>query len=180
VVHVTTQAAERATYLLRQDLGRRLSEEGRRKLGEAGEACDLSIVLSDGLSALATHRQIPAVLAEWLPMVGGLKVAPLVIAPLARVALEDEVGALQRARVAVILLGERPGLGSPDSLGAYLVHGPRVGRTDAERNCVSNIRPEGMTPRKGAELLTYLVTEALRRGVSGVGLKDERGGAALK
>jgi ethanolamine ammonia-lyase small subunit len=180
VVHVTTRVADRATYLLRPDLGRRLSEEGRRNLGEAGEACDLSIVLSDGLSALAAHRQIPALLAEWLPMLAGLKVAPLVIAPLARVALEDEVGQLQRARVAVILLGERPGLGSPDSLGAYLVHGPRVGRTDAERNCVSNIRPEGMTPRKGAESLQYHVTEALRRGVSGVGLKDERGGAVLE
>jgi ethanolamine ammonia-lyase small subunit len=179
VVHVTTRAADRATYLLRPDLGRRLSEEGRKTLSGAGEACDLSIVLSDGLSALAAHRQISAVLAEWLPMVGGLKVAPLVIAPLARVALEDEVGALQRARVAVILLGERPGLGAADSLGAYLVHGPRVGRTDAERNCVSNIRPEGLTPAKGAELLAYLVTEALRRGVSGVVLKDERGGKVI-
>ena len=179
IVHVTTEAADRETYLLRPDLGRRLSEEGRTKLGEAGEACDLSIVLSDGLSALAAHRQIPAVLGHWLPMLGSLKVAPWVIAPLGRVAVEDEVGQLQRARVAVILLGERPGLGSPDSLGAYVVFDPRPGRTDAERNCVSNIRPEGLAPGKAVELLQYLVTETLRRGVSGVGLKDERGGAML-
>jgi ethanolamine ammonia-lyase small subunit len=178
VVHATTQAPDRQTYLLRPDLGRHLSPEGRARL-ESQEEHDLSIILSDGLSALAAHRQIPALLSAWLPGLRALKVAPLTIVPLARVALEDEVGQLQRSRVAVILLGERPGLGAPDSLGAYLVLNPQPGRTDADRNCVSNIRPEGLTPAAAVESLHYLVTQSLQRGVSGVALKDERGGAAL-
>jgi len=179
IVHVTTQAPDRQTYLLRPDLGRHLSPDGRSKLADPPAEHDLSIILSDGLSALAAHRQIPAVLTAWFPKLCALKVAPLTIVPLARVAVEDEVGQLQRSRIAVILLGERPGLGSPDSLGAYLVLNPQPGRTDADRNCVSNIRPEGLAPTAAVESLHYLVTQSLQRGVSGVALKDERGGPAL-
>jgi len=179
IVHVTTQAPDRQTYLLRPDLGRHLSPDGRSKLADLPAEHDLSIILSDGLSALAAHRQIPALLTAWFPKLCALKVAPLTIVPLARVAVEDEVGQLQRSRIAVILLGERPGLGSPDSLGAYLVLNPQPGRTDADRNCVSNIRPEGLAPTAAVESLHYLVTQSLQSGVSGVALKDDRGGPAL-
>jgi ethanolamine ammonia-lyase small subunit len=179
VVHVRSAAPDRHAYLIRPDLGRRLEEGSAKELAarRPAEEVDLSVTLSDGLSALAAHRQIPALLGELLPLLrrSGFSVAPLVVVPFARVAIQDEVGALQNARAALILLGERPGLGSPDSLGAYLVFGPRVGRTDADRNCVSNIRPEGLTPAGAAELVHYLIGESLRRRLSGVGLTDERG-----
>jgi ethanolamine ammonia-lyase small subunit len=179
IVHLATAAGDRRSYLLRPDLGRTLRT---RDAGVRTEDVDVSITLSDGLSALAAHRQIPPLLGELLPRLkgAGLAIAPLAIVPFARVAVEDEVGALQRARLAIILLGERPGLGSPDSLGAYLVYGPRVGRTDSERNCVSNIRPEGLAIGGAAELIQYLVTQSLRRAISGVGLKDERRLRALE
>lgn len=181
VIHLKTAAPDRQTYLLRPELGRRLDEASVARLKELAIEADLSITLSDGLSALAAHRQIPALLAELRPMLrrSGFSLAPLAIVPLARVALQDEIGALQKARAALILLGERPGLGSPDSLGAYLVFRPRPGNTDADRNCVSNIRSEGLTPPAAAELLHYLLTESLRRELSGVALKDERGTPAL-
>jgi len=184
VYYLESAAGDRATYLRRPDLGRRLSEKARDALGKAradGPGFDLVVVLSDGLSALAAHRQIPLVLKRLLPMLvrEGVRVAPLSIVPLARVAIEDEVGEVMGARAALILLGERPGLGSPDSLGAYLVFGPRVGNTDARRNCVSNIRPEGLAPEAAAETIAYLVVQSLRRQISGVGLKDERGGRTL-
>lgn len=176
IVRAASAAVDRAGYLLRPDLGRRLEEESRERLaGFAGEY-DVSIVLSDGLSALAAQRQIPAVLAELVPRLTreGFVLAPLVVVPLARVAIQDEIGARLGARLSIILLGERPGLGSADSLGAYLVYQPRVGNTDAERNCVSNIRPEGLSPVAAADLLHYLVAQAIRRRLSGVNLKDER------
>jgi ethanolamine ammonia-lyase small subunit len=178
VIYLATEARDRQTYLLRPDLGRKLSDESRERLAGAANPRDddLSIVLSDGLSALAAQRQIPALLAGLLPLWkrDGLTLAPLVIVPFARVALQDVVGEALGAKASLILLGERPGLGAPDSLGAYLVFNPRIGNTDANRNCVSNIRPDGLPPAAAAQLIHYLLTQSLRRQLSGVALKDDR------
>jgi ethanolamine ammonia-lyase small subunit len=179
-LRVASAAPDRRTYLQRPDLGRRLADASRLALAAApptaGGGCDVALLIADGLSALAAQRQAPAVLARLVPALvdRGLTLGPLVLCTQARVALMDEVGAALGARLAIILLGERPGLGSADSLGAYLVHGPSLGRTDAQRNCVSNVRPEGLPPAAAAELLAWLASEALRRGLSGVALKDER------
>lgn len=181
-VCLASGAGDRATFLQRPDLGRQLSAESRDVLLKApkdppgaGAAADLAIVVSDGLSALAAARQVTPLLRAWLPLIAssGWRLARASVVSFGRVAIEDEIGELLRARVAVILLGERPGLGSPDSLSAYLVYAPRVGRTDAERNCISNIRPQGLPPEAAALRLHYLVGEALTRQISGVELKDE-------
>jgi ethanolamine ammonia-lyase small subunit len=179
VVVVDTLAGDRMTYLQRPDLGRRLSEASRRRLSDmtpVGAPLDLSIVVSDGLSALAAARQTTPLLAELLPKLtsGGWRVAPVVVARFGRVALEDEIGQVQGAQLALILIGERPGLGAPDSLGAYLVFGPSPGNTDAHRNCVSNIRPEGLPIVAAAKTIWYLLSESRRRRISGVSLKDLR------
>ena len=139
----------------------------------------VAIVIADGLSALAVLRYAIPTVKALLPLLEGLRIAPLVLATQARVALADEVGALLGARLALILLGERPGLSSPDSLGAYLTFAPRVGILDAQRNCVSNIRMEGLPPDGAARKLAWLIREALRRELTGVGLTDESELASL-
>jgi ethanolamine ammonia-lyase small subunit len=178
-VVVDSAAPDRFAYLQRPELGRRLkpaSQELLNARGGAGAAPELAIIVSDGLSALAAHRQTSAVLAALLPLLSadGWRLAPIVVARFGRVAVEDQIGQLLGAKFALMLIGERPGLGSPDSLGAYLVYGPRVGNTDAHRNCVSNIRPEGLTPAAAARTLHFLLTESRRRRISGTQLKDER------
>jgi ethanolamine ammonia-lyase small subunit len=177
-VRVRSQAPDRATYLQRPDLGRRLEPGGEVALAQAraGPGCDLVLILADGLSATAAQNHGPALVLSLAPRLGarGLRLGPVVLATQARVALEDSIGAALGARAALILLGERPGLGTADSLGGYLVFGPRPGRTDAERNCVSSIRPGGFSIAAAAELLEWLVGETLRRELSGVQLKDER------
>jgi ethanolamine ammonia-lyase small subunit len=171
-----TEAADRRAFLLRPDQGRRLAAHSRAELttraGGWGRR-DLCIVVSDGLSALAAERQVPALLAALMPALyqRGISVYPVLIAPFARVKLADEVGELLGARHALILLGERPGLSSPDSLGAYLTYQPRAACTDADRNCVSNIRPEGLPWGEAAGTLLELLFESVRLGVSGVALK---------
>jgi ethanolamine ammonia-lyase small subunit len=178
LVRIRSQAADRATYLQRPDLGRRLDPACEPDLATARPegGCDLAVVVADGLSAAAAQLHAPALVAALAARLRarGLRLGPAVLALQARVALEDPIGAALGARAALILLGERPGLGSPDSLGAYLVFDPRPGRTDAQRNCVSNIRPEGFPPEGAAEVLDRLAAGALRRGLSGVALKDER------
>jgi ethanolamine ammonia-lyase small subunit len=178
ILHLQSAAPDRQTYLLRPDQGRRLADDSAKGLNSSRnpQGFDISITLSDGLSALAALRQIPALLTHLLPLLkrSAFTLAPLTIVPLARVALQDEIGAALNARLSLIVLGERPGLGSPDSLGAYLVFNPAPGRTDADRNCVSNIRPEGLPPPVAARTIHYLITQSLRRQLSGVNLKDDR------
>jgi ethanolamine ammonia-lyase small subunit len=178
-LRLTTLATDRATYLRRPDLGRRLDPASAGRLSAAAPpgGCDLALVIGDGLSATAVQRHAPSLAAALVARLRdrGLVVGPLALVRQARVAVEDPIGAALGARAALILIGERPGLGSPDSLGAYLAFHPRPGLTDAQRNCVSNVRAEGLVIPAAADLLGWLVTEALRRGLSGVELKDERG-----
>jgi ethanolamine ammonia-lyase small subunit len=176
---VDTLAEDRFTYLQRPDLGRRLNEAYRQGLADAAQLAsspDLTIIVSDGLSALAVHRQAPPLLGELWPKLtaDGWRLGAVVVARFGRVALQDEIGEALGAQLALMLIGERPGLGSPDSLGAYLVFAPRRGNTDANRNCVSNIRPEGLPIAAAAETIWYLLSEARRRRTSGVSLKDVR------
>ena len=181
VLRLSTLAPDRATYLRRPDLGRRLDEPSLARLSGAAPAdgfdVDVVIVIGDGLSATGVQSHGPALAIDLAGRLRerGFRLGPVAVVRQARVAVEDPVGAALRARAAVILLGERPGLGSPDGVGAYLVLGPRPGRTDAERNCVSNIRAGGLPLAVAAELLAWLLGESLRRGLSGVELKDERG-----
>lgn len=172
---VRSAASDRASYLLRPDLGRRLdTESAERLLQTAGKGFDVLLVVADGLSALAVGRHAPVVLqalrAAFLP---DWHLGPVVVATQARVALGDPIGELLLARVTVMLIGERPGLSSPDSLGIYITYQPQVGRRDAERNCVSNVRPEGLDYLAAARKTAWLVQEALRLRLSGIGLKDE-------
>ena len=174
-----TAAADRLTFLQRPDLGRRLNETSElrfRELRGQPDAYDLAIIVSDGLSALAVDRQVPPLLATLLPRleIDGWRLAPIVIVRFGRVALQDQIGELLHAKLALMLIGERPGLGAPDSLGAYLVYAPQVGNTDANRNCVSNIRPAGLSLETAADTIAYLLTQARRRQLSGIALKDQR------
>lgn len=175
---VSTVAADRRTYLERPDFGRKLDEESCYALQQLRGATkfDLAIVVSDGLSAIAAERQVMPLLRLLLPQLAAEKwnVAPIAVARFGRVALEDEIGQILGAQLALMLIGERPGLGSPDSLGAYIVFDPRKNNHDANRNCVSNIRPEGLTHAAAADTIFYLLSEARRRRLSGVQLKDQR------
>ncbi|HEY1707486.1 MAG TPA: ethanolamine ammonia-lyase subunit EutC [Rhizomicrobium sp.] len=176
-VRVRSAAADRSSYLRRPDFGRRLNREDAANLRPAAANYDLAIIIADGLSSSGVQRHAVPLLAVLKPLLDGvdLVLAPVAIAEQGRVALGDEIGALLGARASLVLIGERPGLSSPDSLGAYLTFAPEIGRTDAERNCVSNIRNEGLDYETAARRLFWLVEEALRRGKSGVALKDESG-----
>lgn len=182
-VIVDSAAPDRTTYLRRPDLGRTLSESGRAALvGLTRGACDLAIVVADGLSSTAVHAHAGPLVEALLPAVrqAGWRLAPVVVARQARVALGDAVGELLGAQLVIVLVGERPGLSSPDSLGAYITFAPKAGRSDAERNCVSNIRAEGLSYAAAAFKLVWHAREALRLGLTGVGLKDESDTAALE
>jgi len=176
-LRIFTDAGERQTFLQRPDLGRRLNQPSRDLLSEELASWgkrDLLVMVSDGLSALATERQSVAVLRRLLPLLAdaGWTVYPVLIVPFARVKLQDEVGQLLGARHSLMLLGERPGLGSPDSLGAYFTYHPNVEKSDADRNCISNIRAEGLPPEAAAEKLALWLIESARLSLSGVALKE--------
>lgn len=180
-VHVHSAAPDRDQYLRRPDLGRRLDDDSRTRLAGAKSAQtpDVVFVIADGLSALAAQRHGVAVLRAVCERLPDWHLAPVVIARQSRVALGDEIGELLGARQVVMLIGERPGLSSPDSLGMYLTYDPHPGRTDAQRNCISNVRPEGLPYAHAAERLAFLLRGAVKLGRSGVDLKDESEGTEL-
>jgi ethanolamine ammonia-lyase small subunit len=168
---VQSRARNRAEYLRRPDVGRRLLHPELLTPGEF----DAAIILADGLSATAVHRHAGPVLNALLPLLEEWKLAPIVIAQQARVAISDEIGERLGAKMSLILIGERPGLTAPDSLGAYLTWNPRVGRNDAERNCISNIREEGLKPALAARRIAMLMNAARGQGITGVGLDTSTG-----
>jgi len=172
VLQVSSAAPDRATYLRRPDLGRQLAQ------GTAlpdGPGCDVLFVIGDGLSATGVQAGAAALVQACIAHLPGLTIGPVVIAQQARVALADEIGARLHARVSVMVIGERPGLSVADSIGLYMTFDPRVGRTDAERNCISNIHGAGgLDTEQAARTLGWLLREALRRGLSGVDLKDDQ------
>lgn len=181
VHRVRSAAPDRSTYLLRPDLGRRLDEASSAQLAAFdGPAPDLVFVVGDGLSSLAASRHaVPLLDAVRSLAPPTWRLGPVVVGEQARVALGDPVGEHLKAQLVAVLIGERPGLSSPDSLGVYLTWHPRTGRTDAERNCISNVRPEGLSYAEAARRLAWLCGEALRLRLTGVGLKDGSGVEAL-
>jgi ethanolamine ammonia-lyase small subunit len=180
-LEVASRATTRGDYLRRPDLGRMLAAESRHLLeGRRGDGSELVIVIGDGLSPTAIHHHAAGLLRHLLPHLAqdGITASHVVVACGARVALGDEIGEVLAAKMVAVLIGERPGLSASDSLGAYLTFDPRVGRTDAERNCVSNIHGSGLSSAEAAFKIAWLIREGLGRGVSGVALKDESGEAA--
>ena len=171
-------APDRPTYVQRPDLGRILNDVSKASL-EAYERpvgrYEAVLIVSDGLSALAVERHALSLLELLLPRLTDAQwqLAPLCIVEQGRVAVADEIGALLGAELSVILIGERPGLSSPDSLGIYLTWDPMPGRSNAERNCISNVRPQGLDYATAAHKLFHLMTAARQRKLSGVALKDE-------
>lgn len=171
LITLASAARDRDEYLRRPDLGRRLSEDSRGRLANLRGDYDAAFVIADGLSALAVHRHAVPLLQLLLRDLDW-RIAPVAIVEQGRVAIGDEIGELLGARMIVVLIGERPGLSSPDSLGAYLTWQPRPGRTDAERNCISNIRAEGLSYSAAAHKLRFLMNESRRLKLSGVRLKE--------
>ena len=190
-VPLHSAATTRAVYLQRPDLGRQLGTASRQQLealraerrAQGVRAYDLAFAVVDGLSALAVQRHTAPLLTEVLALLDGpaaegaprWTIAPVAVVEQGRVAVGDGIGELLDSQIVVVLIGERPGLSSPDSLGLYLTWAPQPGRHDAERNCISNVRPEGLGYRDAAVRLVYLLEQARSRRLTGVGLKDESG-----
>lgn len=172
---VHSSAPDRSSYLRRPDLGRRLDQESRERLqGLRGTGRpDVVFVIADGLSSSAVANHAVRLLREVVALLGDWCLAPVIVAVQSRVALGDEIGEILGAEQVVMLIGERPGLSSPDSLGVYLTYAPRVGRNDSERNCISNVRPEGLNYGAAARRLAWLLDAARQLKLSGIHLKDE-------
>lgn len=174
IVEVASQAGDRSIYVRRPDLGRKLSPDTAQRLADVRPDCDVVIVVADGLSASAIDSNaVPLVRAivERLTL-RGLSIAPLVLAAQARVALADPVAEIIRARISIMLIGERPGLSAADSLGVYVTYLPKPGTPDSRRNCISNVRSGGLGIEGAADMVMSLVLDMLKTGISGVGLKD--------
>jgi ethanolamine ammonia-lyase small subunit len=170
---LSTAATNRPEYLRRPDLGRTLEQHSNQAMQEIAGPFDVIFIVADGLSPLAIQTQavpfLRAVTARLNP--SDWRIAPVIIATQGRVALSDEIGSIAQASLAVMLIGERPGLSSFDSMGVYLTWSPKPGRTDADRNCISNIRPDGLSIGAASELLLLLMRESRARRLSGVTLK---------
>ncbi|GAC1657095.1 MAG: ethanolamine ammonia-lyase subunit EutC [Gemmatimonadaceae bacterium] len=169
-------ARDRSEYLRRPDLGRRLDGASHALLADAGcSGSDAVFLLADGLAPVAVERHAPPLLDILIPKLraDGWSIGPAVVVEQGRVAIGDEVGELLSARLVAVLIGERPGLTAPDSLGAYLTFLPRIGRVDAERNCVSNIRPDGLSYAAAAHRIGWLLRAARQRQLTGIGLREE-------
>jgi ethanolamine ammonia-lyase small subunit len=180
---VASRAVDRKDYLRRPDLGRQLDQASVQLLTDRdgsnahSNTCDVAVVIGDGLSPKAVHAHAVLLLRDLVPRLAAasIEICHVVVASGARVALGDEIGAILGARMVVMLIGERPGLSAPDSMGAYLTFAPRAGLTDADRNCVSNIHREGLSYDEAAFKIAWLIREGLVRQVTGVALKDESG-----
>ena len=170
-------AIDKPTFLKRPDYGRRLHPSSVEELNKVDRNDDLLIILSDGLSAQAVTAQSPGVLKTWLPLLisAKIKVGPILVIPHARVGIVDHIGEILKPKATLILLGERPGLATPESLGAYFTFKPHAGLTDADRNCISNIHSSGMEPHQAAHQLHFLLMESLRTSLGGVALSEFMG-----
>jgi ethanolamine ammonia-lyase small subunit len=174
-IEVRSRCRDRQEYLLRPDLGRRLAEVDRDRI--PGGSYDVAVVVADGLSPLAVDRHAAATLGAI--SFHTVEVSPPIYVRLGRVAIGDEIGELAKARLSLVLIGERPGLSAADSLGIYITYSPRIGRTDAERNCISNIRDGGLSYSEAGRRAGWIVRESLRRELSGVDLKEARASRVL-
>ena len=175
-LQVHSKAGNRHTYLLRPDFGRRLNDDSKEHLQnhKSTDGIDFLLVVGDGLSALAIQRHAVPLLTQIQKCIPeSWNVGPVVIVEQARVALADEVGEIMGARMVAMLIGERPGLSSPDSLGIYLTYAPQIGCSDAERNCISNVRTEGLQYATAAQKLMWLAQAAMKLKTTGITLKDE-------
>ncbi|GLB49132.1 ethanolamine ammonia-lyase light chain [Neptunitalea sp. Y10] len=177
-IETSSQATSKEVYLKRPDLGKLLDEPSKTKLKECtSKQKDVAIIISNGLSAAAVNENAAQFLNHFIPQLleGNISITPIIFASNARVALSDEIGALLETKLSIILVGERPGLSSPDSMSAYFTYAPEVGLTDESRNCISNIRIKGLPPIQASEKLFYLVNASLTKKISGVHLKDDMG-----
>ena len=174
IVEVTTQARDRNEYLRRPDLGRRLSRESGELLQRSRGDHDISLIAADGLSSQAIETNLVPFLDVLLPQLGAGRylLAPFCLVQQGRVAVGDEIGSMVNAKMTVVMIGERPGLSSPDSMGIYITYGPAPGLTDERRNCISNVRAAGLSYSAAAFKLLYIIREAIRLKLSGVQLKD--------
>lgn len=177
ILHLHSQAGYREQYLQRPDLGRKLSDASTTELQDYTQSTDIAIVIADGLSATAINTNAINLLKVLIPMLQSvnIKLADLVLVEQGRVAIADEIALALNAKLSLIIIGERPGLSSADSMGVYLTYNPKPGLTDELRNCVSNIRPAGLTYKQASKKIFYLVQEAFKRKLSGVELKDNAG-----
>lgn len=176
VIYTSSDAGSRSVYLTRPDLGRRLSATGKKNLTDIhSKGFDLTFVIGDGLSSKAVHTHSVPLIENLLPYIAplNLSIAPVILAEQSRVALGDEIGQILNTKIVVMLIGERPGLSSPDSLGVYITWMPHVGRLESERNCISNIRPEGLDYKRAAFKLAWLIENSFYYRLSGIQLKDQ-------